>query len=280
MERLQTAIEKARSLRQGAPAEATPNGRRRRAPDEVAPPTGADAAWLALPEMQCDPKVLQVNRIVAAAGGAETQAFDLLRTKLLQLHRQNGWKRIAVVSSSAAAGKSTTVTNLALAFSRQTDMRAIAFDFDLRRPSMAQLLGQKLDHNMGQVLRGEVPFEDHVRRYGQNMALALNNTSVNQSAELLQSHYTEDLLTAVEATYAIDMMLFDMPPMLAADDAHGFLRSVDAAIIVMEAEKTPIKQIDVVERQVAELTNVAGIVLNKCNYSDDTYSTKYGYYYS
>ena len=279
MEKLQTAIEKARAQRQGAraaaPATAAPQSI---TPEATPPQSDVDTAWLKLTEIKCDPAVFQRNRIVASTNGPEAQAFDMLRTKLLRLNRQNGWKRIAVVSPSASAGKSTTVANLAFSFARQSDIRAIAFDFDLRRPTMAKLLGQTLSHNMGEVLRGEIPFDSHVLRYGTNMALALNNAPVHSSAELLQSHRTEDLMSAVEEAYATDLQLFDMPPMLAADDAHGFLRAVDAALIVMEAEKTPLKQIDVIERQVAELTNVAGIVLNKCNYSDDTYSSDYGYY--
>lgn len=278
MEKLQTAIEKARAQRQGARAADAAETRPVLPDPAPAAPSDADTAWMNMTEIRCDPAVLQKNRIVTTMGGIEAQAFDLLRTKLLRLNRQNGWKRIAVVSPSASAGKSTTVTNLAFSFSRQSDVRAIAFDFDLRRPTMAKLLGQTLSHNMGDVLRGEVPFDAHVLRYGTNMALAMNNSAVHNSAELLQSHRTEDLMSAVEEAYATDMLLFDMPPMLAVDDAHGFLRSVDAALIVMEAEKTPIKQIDVIERQVAELTNVAGIVLNKCNYTDDTYSSDYGYY--
>lgn len=278
MERLQTAIQKARAQRQDPQAG---TGRRAAsAPDApVDIPSDIQAAWLDLKEMAYDPAVLQTNRIVAGSGGVEAQAFDMLRTKILRMNKQNDWKRIAVVSPSAASGKSTTVANLAFAFSRQSDIRAIVFDFDLRRPSLSHLLGQKIPHNMGDVLRGKVPFNDHALRIGSNMALAMNNGPVHQSAELLQSNQTEDLLTAVEETYGTDLLLFDMPPMLAVDDAHGFLRSVDAALIVMEAEKTPVKQIDVVERQVAELTNVAGIVLNKCNYSDNTYSSNYGNYY-
>ena len=101
-------------------------------------------------------------------------------------------------------------------------------------------------------------------RQGMNMAFALNTARADRSAELLHRLKTEALLTRIEEIFEPDLMLFDMPPMLVADDAHGFLRTVDAALIVMQADRTPIHQIDLIERQVASLTNVAGIVLNRC----------------
>jgi hypothetical protein len=35
-------------------------------------------------------------------------------------------------------------------------------------------------------------------------------------------------------------------------------------------------RIDVTERQIAELTNVMGIILNKCHYADGAYGYEYG----
>ena len=73
-------------------------------------------------------------------------------------------------------------------------------------------------------------------------------------------------------------MIFDMPPLSASDDNLGFLTQVDAALIVTEAERTTLTQIDVAERQVAELTNVMGVVLNKCRYVSGAYGYEKGYY--
>lgn len=279
MERLQSALEKARAQRAGQRNErqdVRPGTAASTAPEAESTPV--EDAWRALKEIKISNKLLLQNRIVTATGGPEASNYDLLRTKLLQQCRQNKWKRIAVISTTGAAGKSTTVANLAFSFSRQSDVRAMIFDFDLRRPTLARILGQQSPGNMERVLSGDAPFDAHALRIGMNLGLALNDKASHKPSELLQSHYTHDLLAAVEEAYATDLMLFDMPPMLAVDDAYGFLRSVDGALIIMEAEKTPIKQIDVIERQVAELTNVVGIVLNKCNYTDDIYGSYYGYY--
>ncbi|MEE3070214.1 MAG: CpsD/CapB family tyrosine-protein kinase [Pseudomonadota bacterium] len=279
MERLQAAMEKARVQRQKRLA-SNPASEAFKIESAMTGwaanqrhQSGIDLAWKNLPELRLLADILQYNRLVALEPGPESAPYDMLRTKLMRLVRKNGWKRIAILSAAASAGKSTTVVNLSFSFARQRDTRVMAFDFDMRRPTLSKYLGQSLFGNMAQVINGEIPFDEHVRRYGSNLAFGMNDGPAPNSAELLQSEATEDMLAQMEATYAPDVTLFDMPPMMVADDAHGFLRMVDAALIVMEAEKTPVKQIDVLERQVAELTNVAGIVLNKCRYSDEYYGS-------
>jgi Mrp family chromosome partitioning ATPase len=89
---------------------------------------------------------------------------------------------------------------------------------------------------------------------------------------------TRKVLKGIEAAYAPNFMIFDLPPLSAGDDNFGFLSHVDAALIVAEAEKTSLTQIDVAERQVAELTNVMGVVLNKCRYVTGAYGYEEGYY--
>ncbi|MEY8881826.1 CpsD/CapB family tyrosine-protein kinase [Donghicola sp. XS_ASV15] len=280
MERLQAALQKARAQREATPFDTSRNRSARRAPLPSSRRRASliDDVWQGLPEMEHCMDVWQLHRLFAYKGGADAAPFDLLRTKLLRMVREQGWKRIAILSANADAGKSTTVANLALSFARQKDIRGVCIDFDLRRPSMARLLGQHLQTNMGQVIRGEVPLDAHMRRLGMNMAFAMNDLPVSQPAELLQSKRTEELISDIESRYSSDVVLFDMPPMMVADDAHGFLRWVDAALIVVEAEKTPLKQIDILERQVADLTNVAGIVLNKCNYTDEYTGSYHDYY--
>ena len=120
-------------------------------------------------------------------------------------------------------------------------------------------------------------FADHAVRIGPNVALGLNNKTISNSAEILQSSSTQDRLNEIQADYQPDIMLFDLPPLMVSDDNFGFLKNVDCAILLVEAEKTTVKQIDHAERQLAELTNVMGIVLNKSHYTNDGYGYGYGY---
>jgi Mrp family chromosome partitioning ATPase len=96
---------------------------------------------------------------------------------------------------------------------------------------------------------------------------------------VLLSHKTHAVLKEIEETYAPDVMIFDLPPVLVSDDTRAFLKDVDCALIVAKAEATSASQIDTCEREIAEQTNVLGVVLNQCRHVGDTdYGyNKYGY---
>lgn len=282
MERLQAAIEKARSQR-GEP------GHDQAAPPVVSAPAVAapegesgqtDAAWAALRELDTSGPLYTKNgtSLVALQPGGVASAYDILRTRVVQQAEANNWRRIAVVSPSASAGKTTTAANLAFSLSRQSDYRSIVIDFDLRRVSLARAIGQQIEHTMEDVIEGRVDFADHALRYGGNVAFGLNGRPVTHPAELLQSQRTRAALTAIETAYRPDFMIFDVPPLFTADDSLGFLRNVDCALLVVAAEETPMSQIDTAERQVAELTQVMGVVLNKCRMTSDDYSYDYAGY--
>lgn len=276
MERLQQAIEKARAQRDGEIKESPPEPT---TPKSTPDATAAQDAWNALPSIQFTTSAMHRNRVVTPQSGSISAPFDLLRTRMLRQVATNDWRRIAFVSPHSSCGKTTTVANLAFSLARQSNIRTLVFDFDLRRRGLTELFQQKPTYGMADVLEGRVSFADHAVRYGKNVAFGFNAESTKSASEILQSKQTQIVLDEVQATYQPDLMLFDMPPLMASDDNFGFLHNVDAALILVAAEKTTMSQIDVSERQVAELTNVMGIVLNKCRYTDGAYGHEYHNYY-
>jgi Mrp family chromosome partitioning ATPase len=286
MERLQAALEKARAQREGREPSGQANVRSPMPTAPAAPASTGTAArpasqplagsWDEIPLGQWDRAHLAKNRVVAFGGGVEANAVDMLRTRVGQLMRQNGWKRVAVTSPDKSAGKSTTCCNLLASLSRQTDRRTILFDLDLRRPALANILGHKGDVSFSSVLAGEVPFAKQAVRFSETSAIAMNYRPERNPSELLLSDKTAQVLAQIEKTYQPDVMIFDMPPMLVTDDTLAFLKNVDCAIIVAGAESTTIDQIDICEKEIAAQTNVLGVVLNKCRHMEQGYG--YDYY--
>ena len=275
MEKIQSAIAKARAERDamvvgvGPVATAAPPSADPAAPD-------AAQAWAALRPLTPDATRLRDNRIVAYAGGHEAVSFDVMRTKVIQQMRANGWRRLAITSPSAGCGKSTIALNLAFSLARQPELRTILVELDLRRPSLATTLGISGSGNFSQVLEGRVGFGDVGVRFGKGLAIATNAGSVRNPAELLHGSSVPAALAAIEAQYAPDLMLFDMPPMLVSDDAMVFMSQVDAVLLIAAAETTTVKEVDACERELASQTNVMGVVLNKCRYMGPEYG--YSYY--
>jgi len=232
MEKLQNAIEKARQQRDGAiPPQAAPTPAAPQPSDvpmEILTEDETDALWHAVPKAKLSHRKLEKNRVISLKAGKAATPFDVLRTKIFLQMRQNNWKRLAITSPTPNSGKTTMACNLAAGLGRQKNTRAMLFELDLRRPSIA-----------------------------------------NDPTRILLDEKTEETLEMLDADYKPDLMIFDLPPILISDDTRAFLDKVDCAMIVARANQTSFAQLDLTEKEVAEHTNVLGVVLNGSTYNRD-----------
>lgn len=289
MEKLQAAIEQARQRRGGvSPAEAAPKAerpvtksppkaeRKRQAPRLL--PSDHMERWDALTSFRLPSKHGDGRRLVAHAASADAAHFDILRTKLLIELRKNAWRRVAITSPSTGCGKTTTAANLALSISRQGDLRTVLLDLDLRRPGLAAVFGHRPEEDVTAFLGGTRRFEEVAVALNSNLAIAMARNAQTDPTQLIASDQVADLLTEIDETLAPDVMIFDLPPLLAGDDARSFLRHTDCALLMTQAEKTTAQQVDICEREIAEQTNVMGVVLNRCRFEENkSDATAYGY---
>lgn len=277
MEKIQSAIAKARAERDGklaAPAV-------QRAPEQAPGPApqaapDSDAAWDALPSADVSLRRLRAQRIVTLDRNREAAEFDKLRTRMLQQMQANNWRRVAITSPGASSGKSTIVLNLGFSLSRQSRSRTLICEMDLRRPSLRKICGLKTERDFVDVVNGNAPFVDHALRLRPNLAIGVAQSPVMMPAELLQDAKLATILNDIEATYDPTVMMFDMPPFQVSDDMMAFADKVDCVMIVAAAENTKMPELDACEREIANVTNVLGIVLNKCRY--ESLDGQYEYY--
>lgn len=267
MDKIQNAIAKARASRTTTDVAGYA---------QMATNSGSMGAWEDVPSFEPSEQHLRNNRISTLESSRDSADYDVLRTRVLQQAKANGWRRIAITSPSPSCGKSTLVLNLAFSLARQSDQRTIVADMDMRRPALARMLGLQDTLNISDVLSGQGSFEDNARRIGDNLIVSTNAGPVSHSAELLQSDIAARALDDITARFDPTIMLFDMPPLLAGDDTMAFLAQVDCVILLAASEQSTIKQVDACERDIASLTNVMGVVLNKCRYMDR--EAHYGYY--
>lgn len=263
MERLQAALEKARASRAG-----TGTGGSEKA-GAHAPRVGKmDEVWAAIPLHSVGQERMRGQRIVATAGGRESSAVDVLRTKMLQQMRQNKWRRVAITSPGNACGKTTVSLNLAASLARQSELRTVLIDLDMRRPAMARLLSVKDRSSFFDVVEGRVAFAEQALRLGENVIVSVNTAPAAEPSELMASSAMKRVIEEIEATYRPDILMFDMPPMLVTDDNLAFFDKVDCALLVAAAESTTVAQVDICERDLAAQTSLLGVILNKCRYMD------------
>lgn len=255
---------------------------RRTLPPLPLPPSQRHDPWRDIPEMSPDLAHLNRNRIITAdrLDPAHT-TFDVLRTRLMHALNERGWKRVAITSPGKDCGKTFTTANLAISLSRQENARTLVMDFDMRRPSLHEVMGVASPGALGDVLRGTLDPEEHFLRMGQNrfdagrnIAFALNTVTEPYASELLQDPRTARALDHLQEAFQPDVMLFDLPPALFYDDVIAFQPLFDGVLLVVGGGLTTEKEIKEVERRLGTDTPLLGMVLNK---AEGTGATRYTY---
>jgi Mrp family chromosome partitioning ATPase len=237
MERLQKALvlaraERARKLLAAVPTLAAP----------PAPALMQDTlAFSHTRVANIEPSVLRANGVMPAdASGPAGHAFKMLRTQVLQRLQQRGWNTLAVISPTPGDGKTFTAINLAIAIAGDTNHTTLLVDFDLRNPSVHQRFGIQPDIGVERCLRGEAAVSEvlmNPRGYPKLLLLPAREP-VRNSSNLLSSERTRRLIRELKERYRNRVVLFDLPPVLGADDALAFVPQVDAALVVVGEEHT------------------------------------------
>lgn len=267
-ERIQSALAKARArrLERGTGTDIGP-------PAQGAPVVNA---WAALPEIHLTAMQLARGRIFTAAGGEAAAPFDMLRTRLMRELRSRGWRRVAITAPRGATGTSTVAANLAFSLARQSDLRSVLIETDLRHPSLVSMLGLDARPQFSELLDGSAELPEHLLRVGETLCLALNSAPVPAAAELLQHGNVPRLLEALERRLDPSVMIFDLPPMLESDDTLAFLDKVDCALLVVAADSTRMPEIDACVEDLSRQTNALGVVLNKLRTGAEAENTAAG----
>lgn len=183
-----------------------------------------------------DTEAMNEARLLQPGMVGETAAsFRLLRTRVLQQMKARGWNTLAVVSATPDEGKTFTAINLAMAIAAATDSRALLVDLDLRFPRLYRRFGFLPITGIEDCIRGEATVaETLVALEGYPGLLVLPARGpVDHSSELIGSARARALFRELKERYANRVVVYDLPPLLAADDALTFVPQVDAALLVV-----------------------------------------------
>jgi len=229
-------------------------------------------AWEGLSQLVIDLDAAANNRVITLNRQSPAHAaFDMMRTKLLRLLKENNWSSVAITSATPACGKTCIALNLAFSLANQRDCRTVLVDLDLRRPQIGRSLAIKNPGSMESFLKGKAGLRETFFRCGDNLAIGPNRQPVPFSAELLQSAAAAQSLQEMRQKIRPDVILYDLPPMLSTDDVLAFLPNVDGVILVAASDQSTISEVDICEQSLREKTNLLGVVLNKSEYSHEQY---------
>jgi polysaccharide biosynthesis transport protein len=154
---------------------------------------------------------------------------------------ENGTAARVVVftSSSAGEGKTTVVSNLAIA-TAEIRRKVLVIDADLRRPRMHQIFDVPNARGLSDLLREELSAESTAGLVHEtnipNLHVLPAGPSTFAAVHLLYSRNLAPLLEKFKQEY--DMVLIDTPPMLEMTDARVVGRLSDAVILVARCGQT------------------------------------------
>lgn len=180
---------------------------------------------------------------------------------------------VLVTSPDPGDGKTSTATNLAVAAAR-AGMRVVLVGADMRRPQVHARFGLPAGTGLSDVIAAEVPIREALVDVGiDNLWVLPAGTVPPNSADLLASSRMRALGRFLAA--GADLVVVDVPPVLAVADTLEMAPHADATIVVVRANHSRRRNLHhALERLDGVGARVSGLVVNDL----DEKSAAYAYY--
>ncbi len=193
--------------------------------------------------------------------GAQAAGYQKVRAALQFSLMDGNTRSIMITSPNQAEGKTTTATNMALAMA-QVGRRAVLADVDFRRPRVASAVQVEPAPGLTDAVLFDLDLAEVAHRVSgvDLLAVITAGTKPANPADFVSSApfgaVIEKLCTES------DILLIDAAPVLPVADAVSVARQVDAAIVVVRADKTTWDELDRCLRSLKHVhTRVLGLVL-------------------
>jgi succinoglycan biosynthesis transport protein ExoP len=231
----------------------------------------------ALPALGRIPIMRKESHHVFLDGGSpQREAYRRLRTSLYAMARQGALQTLLVTSTTPHEGKSTVVTNLAVAMA-QAGRRVLAVDGDLRQPTLHTSFHLPNRIGLTSILAGELELREAVQEIDILRVSVLTSGPLQHNpAELLGSRQMRTLLE--EMAQRFDMVLIDSPALLPVTDAAVIAPMVDGVLLVVRRAQAEREAVRSACRELTEMGgHLVGLVVTRTDESRSRYRD-YQYY--
>ena len=189
----------------------------------------------------------------------------MLRTQVLQSMDRKDCRLLALTSPSPGCGKTLTSVNLALSMSRQSDRSVLLVDLDIHKPQVANTLGIPDDRGLLAVLEGRSKLADAlvpVRSGNSRLQVLPCEKPDSIRSDWMGSQAMARLMQELRRGPKSQIVILDMPPILAGDDVISILPQIDCMLLVAAVGVSTVAQIKECNKHLQAAT-VLRIVLNK-----------------
>jgi capsular exopolysaccharide synthesis family protein len=204
------------------------------------------------------------------------EQYRRLAAALHHAHEASGLSVVMIASAVAGEGKSLTASNLALTFSESYQRSVLLIDGDLRRPSLHRMFGLDATEGLSGALLSVDEPELSLVQVSERLTILPGGRPNSDPMAGLISGRMQRLIT--EARGLFDWVFIDTPPVGLLSDANLLAAMVDAALLVIRADRTPHA---LVQRAIEAIgrERILGTVLNQSTaQARGTYYEYYHYY--
>ncbi|WP_084312852.1 CpsD/CapB family tyrosine-protein kinase [Desulfobulbus elongatus] len=206
--------------------------------------------------------------------GPAEDSIKILRTRLLQLTRDKGWRTVLITSARPKEGKTVVAINLAFAMAREYQQTIVLVDGDLRNPTIGRYLGIEGQKGLADHFVDNIPLNQIILWPGiEKLTLISGGKPMAHSAEVIGSPQMQALVEEMKARYRDRYVFFDSPPLLTMADTLAFLPLVDCVLLVVESERTQMRDI-LQARNLIPDDKLLGVVLNKSTMPSSPYPSE------
>lgn len=206
-----------------------------------------------------------------------SEEFKNLRTNIQFAMANGSCKTIMFTSANKGEGKSTVIANTAISFASQ-DKKVLLVDADLRAPNLHELFHIENSKGLSNLLSDrEVNLSSVLHQTPQqNLTLLTSGPIPYNPTELIDSDQMDAVINSLKEEF--DLILFDMPPIIAVTEAQVMAARVDGTVFVIRSGVTDKKQL-LKAKELLEYAkaNVLGAVLNDKKTNKRNAADYYGY---
>ena len=208
-----------------------------------------------------------------------SEAYRTVRTNIQYSKVDKTIKSIVITSPGPGEGKSTSVTNLAIAITQQGS-KVLLVDSDLRRPILHSIFKLDKQNGLTNCLLGRISTDEAIKKTEiDNLFLMSCGTLPPNPSEILGSVAMKNLIAELNSLF--DLVLFDSPPIIAVTDPVVLGSMVDGTVMVVKSGQTK-KEAAIRGHALLKNvnSNILGILLNGIEVENMYGSYYYYYHYS